>query len=180
MKRRTHVHERVIGHFDKTIDTDYKGGKRVKTKQKLKRAYKNPEKVTLGWIGELEVYCYPYQFPDTVFIGHYPFTGTKLDKYEIRQLGKAWIRSRSYLSACFKKRGTSARRELNKRLLRAYNYSLEHINAPKKMKFSNSITSTTITKPSVTADWDKKKQKYDDWLKNKTDWTKRKKNNATN
>lgn len=75
-------------------------------------------------------------------MGNYPFKGAKLDITEIRHIIKAGIRGRSYLRGVFKKRGTSARRVLNKELLAAYNYGLEEAEHLEKAKIPNSITTT--------------------------------------
>lgn len=58
-----------------------------KKRQKTQRLRKNPLKVVLGKIGDLEVYVYPYQFPDKIFLGHYPDFTMVLGKED---LGKIW------------------------------------------------------------------------------------------
>jgi hypothetical protein len=60
----------------------YKDGK---TKQKTVKTVGNPLKVTLGKIGDLEFYVYPYDYPETVFLGIYPIS-VELDEKDYRKL----------------------------------------------------------------------------------------------
>lgn len=69
------------GRFKRT--TERRGKKR---KQKTERVKKNPKKVRLCQIRDLELYVLPYEYPDTVFIGKYPKFSMALDKYDIPRL----------------------------------------------------------------------------------------------
>lgn len=58
---------------------------------------KNQKKVILGRIGDFEVYVYPYDFPDTVFIGKFPVS-TKIDIFCVNQLIQMYNRAKAYLN----------------------------------------------------------------------------------
>jgi hypothetical protein len=74
-------------------------GKNSKTK--LIRYTKNPEKVVLCKIGELEVYVYPFNYPDKVFFGKYPHFTMQMNEHEITDLFRAYNRIRWYFEHAF-------------------------------------------------------------------------------
>jgi hypothetical protein len=108
------------GAFIRTIIR--KGKKRH---QDTKRVKKSDKKVTLGWIGEFEVYVYPYDFPDTVFIGKFPVS-TQIQKGTENGILNVAQKIRHYLEgAYFNKpnwrKGANARKRAVKQ---AYNKGL--------------------------------------------------------
>ena len=108
-----------------------------KTKrQKTEIIQKNPMKVTLDKIGDLELYCYPFDYPDTVFIGLGEHS-QPLNMYQTRQLFKFYNVSRWFLQGEWTKdldwrgkpkRSMRTRGELKK----AYNLGLERQKETKK------------------------------------------------
>lgn len=54
-----------------------------KRKQDTKRMKKNDKKVILGHIGDFEVYVYPFDYPDTVFVGKFPVS-TQLNLTDVK------------------------------------------------------------------------------------------------
>jgi len=97
-----------------------------KTKrQKTEIIQKNPYKVTLDKIGDLELYCYPFNYPEQVFIG----TGNEsqtLNKYEIRQLFRFYNFSNWYLNGEWQHKTKSKRTEKRRREIeKAYDLGLK-------------------------------------------------------
>lgn len=70
-----------------------KGNKRT---VKTVKMTKNEKKVVLGYIGDFEVYVYPFDYPDSVFIGKFPVS-TKIDFFHVKDLFVAFNRARWYL-----------------------------------------------------------------------------------
>lgn len=70
-----------------------KDGKRH---QNTKRITKNQKKVVLGFIGEFEVYVYPYDYPETVFIGKFPVS-TSIDKTNVHSILGVYNRIRWFI-----------------------------------------------------------------------------------
>ena len=105
------------------IRTVTRKGKR--RKQKTIRIKKNDKKVTLGYIGEFEVYIYPYNYPDTVFVGTFPIS-TILDSGNINQLLGVYNKIKSYLAGYYfnkpnTRKGANSRR---RKIKMAYNTGL--------------------------------------------------------
>ena len=106
------------------IRTTYRVGK--KRKQETKRFQKNQKKVILGRIGDFEIYCYPYEYPDTVFIGQFPVS-TQIDSASVTQLISGYNKAKSYLDGNYfkkpnwRKGANSRRRDIKK----AYNLGLD-------------------------------------------------------
>lgn len=109
------------GAFIRTIVR--KGGKR---RQKTVRIKKNQKKVVLGHIGDFEVYTYPYDFPDTVFVGKFPVS-TKIEKGQERAILSVAQKIRHYLEgAYFNKPNWRKGANARKRAIRkSYNLGLE-------------------------------------------------------
>lgn len=106
------------------IRTRYRIGD--KRKVKTEKFTKNQKKAIFGHIGDFEVYTYPYDYPDTVFIGTFPIS-TKIDSSNVNQLIRAYNMAKAYLSGnYFSKpnsgKGANSRRQL---IQRAYNQGLE-------------------------------------------------------
>lgn len=108
------------------IRTKWRKGK--KTKTKTLRMTKNKKKVILGHIGDFEVYVYPYDYPDSVFVGRFP-TSTKIEASNLNQLISAYNRARSYLNGYYLsgdnwRKGANTRRGV---IRKAYNQGLSAI-----------------------------------------------------
>jgi hypothetical protein len=88
---------------------------------------KNDKKVVLGHLGEFEVYIYPYDYPDTVFIGKFPVS-TQIESDAWRNILKVAMRIKAYSeNQYYKKDGW--RKEANARrrdIKKAYNLGLKH------------------------------------------------------
>lgn len=102
----------------------HKGKKRTK----LTRLKKNPEKVILCYLGNIEMFVYPYQNPDTIFcrIGK-EITG--LDKYEARKIMAVYNQINWALSGGIQDavRGESNSKKA-KEIKKAYDYGLTNEN----------------------------------------------------
>ena len=105
------------------IRTTIRKGKR--RKQKTIRIKPNQEKVVLGHLGDFEVYAYPYDFPDRVFIGSFPVSTQIEDYREVLSIGQ---RIRHYLDGDYlqnkrkKQKGAKVRTEA---IVQAYNLGLK-------------------------------------------------------
>jgi hypothetical protein len=112
------------------IRTTIRKGK--KRHQDTKRIKKNDKKVILGNVGDFEVYVYPYDFPDTVFIGTFPVS-TQISTENVNQLIGAYNRAKAYLEGNYfnkpnwRKATNSRRRAIKK----AYNMGLNDSKKPK-------------------------------------------------
>ena len=112
--------------------TLYRKGR--KRRQRTQRLKKNPEKVVIGKIGELEVYVYPYNFPDKVFLGQYPNFTMTLTKQDIPKLFCIYNISRWYFNGEWQnepKKSKPAKR-LRKLLILAYKTGLDKLKKTKK------------------------------------------------
>jgi hypothetical protein len=103
-----------------------------KRKQETKRIKKNDKKVVLGFIGEFEVYVYPYDFPDTVFCGHFPIS-TKIEKGQENAILGVAQKIRHYLGGDYYnkpnwRKGANARKRA---IQKAYNQGLNDQQIPK-------------------------------------------------
>lgn len=105
------------------IRTKYRSGNTRRQKTEILR--KNQKKVILGHIGDFEAYIYPYDYPDTVFVGSFPIS-TKIENSNVNQLLAVYNRARWFLNGeAFTKPKT--RKEANLRrqhIQRAYNCGL--------------------------------------------------------
>ena len=81
------------GQFKRT--TIRKGKKR---RIETVRFQKNPKKVVLAQINDLQLYCFPYENSDFVFLGKFPNFTMALNKYECRALIVFYNKARWYLS----------------------------------------------------------------------------------
>lgn len=105
------------------IRTTYRKGNKRKTE--TKKMSKNDKKVVLGRIGDFEVYVYPFDYPDTVFIGTFPVS-TKLDTFCINQLFTAYNRARWFLNGEWQNepQSSKAAKIARQRIVSAYNQAL--------------------------------------------------------
>lgn len=99
-----------------------------KRKQKTITMTKNDKKVILGYIGDFELYVYPYDYPDKVFFGAFPIS-TCIEQSNLGQLFSAYNKARTYLNGeYFSKpnwrKGANSRRRA---VQRAYNRGLESV-----------------------------------------------------
>ena len=107
------------GTFTRTISR--RGSKRT---VKTKTIAPNPAKVVLGHIGEMEVYVYPFDFPNNVFVGKFP-NSTCLDRGDASMLhGLAnictWFLDGNAYTKHRMRKGAHARRRA---ILSAYEYA---------------------------------------------------------
>lgn len=104
-----------------------------KRKTKTVRITKNDKKVILGHIGEFEVYVYPYDYPDRVFIGQFPVS-TQIEATERRTLMGICAKICHYLAGTYfkepnwRKGANSRKRDIQK----AYNNGLNELKRKKK------------------------------------------------
>lgn len=96
--------------------------KRVRTR----RIKKNPEKVSFGYIGSIEYFCYPYSNDDKIYYRMGKQTGA-LDKYEIARFMVMYNISRSYLKGGLKRalQGLS-QSKLADKIMEAYNTGVKN------------------------------------------------------
>lgn len=64
---------------------------------KTKRIRKNNKKVVLGSIGDLEIYVYPFDYPDLVFIGKFPVS-TTVTRGNVNEVIAGYNKIKWYLS----------------------------------------------------------------------------------
>lgn len=90
----------------------YRKGKTAR--QKTIKCKKNPEKVVLGYLGQAEVYVYPYNFPDKVFIAQFPNKPIVIDTTNLGDLFKTFNLCRWFFNDAFskpkKRKGANSRR----------------------------------------------------------------------
>ena len=68
-----------------------------KRRQKTTKLPKNPEKVILGRIGDIEVYVYPHSFPYKVFFGIYPMS-TYIEEHQKKDILVLYNKIRWYFN----------------------------------------------------------------------------------
>lgn len=121
------------GQFKRTF---YRKGKRKR--QKTERLKKNPKKVTLCHIRDLEVYVIPYDYPNTVFIGKYPHFSMALDRYDIPRLFVFINKMRWFLDGYWQKGAdfTKEAKTAPALLKKAYNLGLDELKkkSPRSLK----------------------------------------------
>jgi hypothetical protein len=107
------------GTFTRTI---IRRDKRVTVKTTY--AKPNPKKVIIGKLGDLEVYVYPYDFPNRVFMGKFPVTFSLTKQDIAAMLGLASISTWFLNGNAFKShrmgKAANARRRA---ILSAYKYA---------------------------------------------------------
>jgi len=98
-------------------------------RQRTERLKKNPKKVTLCRVKELEIYVFPYEYPDTVFIGKYPTFSMALDRYDIPRLFVLVNKMRWFLDGKWQKRVnfTKEAQTHSALLQKAYNLGLDEL-----------------------------------------------------
>jgi hypothetical protein len=85
----------------------------------------NQKKVILGFLGELEVYVYPFDFPDKVFLGKFPLN-TEFDSTNVQTLLGAYNKVKWFLAGQWQKKPkTTIRTQMRRqRISTAYNLGL--------------------------------------------------------
>lgn len=114
-----------------------------KRTQKTHRFPKNLEKVVIAQIGTLEIYVYPYQFPNQVFLGLFPIN-VKLSKYQANDLMRAFNTIRWYLEDKWTDKPTRNKKAnaLRRALQKAYLHGEQNHNNPKKQAKPKKKTKT--------------------------------------
>lgn len=104
-----------------------------KRKQKTTRITKNQKKVVLGFIGDFEVYVYPYDYPDVAFIGKFP-TSVQINADNVRQLFSCFNKIRAYLNGNYFSEPNSRKATNSRRhdIQTAYNHALNEKRTKKK------------------------------------------------
>lgn len=113
------------------IRTKLRKGK--KTRQKTLKIKKNHKKVVLGHLGDFEVYVYPFEFPDKVFLGKFPVS-TIIDSTNVQQVLGVYNQMRWFLkgegfSKANKRKGANSRRQA---IQTAYTNGLNELKDKKK------------------------------------------------
>lgn len=92
-----------------------------KRRQKTVLRKRNPEKVTLGYIGDVEFYTYPYEFPNKIFFGIYPLS-TYIEAGQEEDILRIYNKVRWYFKEEWTKQRTSSKRANSRRrhIQRAY------------------------------------------------------------
>lgn len=108
--------------------------KGAKKKVKTERKKKNPEKVVLAKMGDLELYVYPYSYPDKIFIGSYPKFTQVLEMSDLPKFFVFFNRAKWFLNGEWQKGYISAKglKIPRHRIVRAYNYALDKQKKAKK------------------------------------------------
>lgn len=118
------------------IRTTYRRGKQ--RKQTTERIKPNMKKVILGSIGEFEVYVYPFDYPDKVFIGKFPVS-TYLDKSGVSGLQgminicKWYLDGGAFTKETWRKAANSRRHVIQK----AYDLALNELRSSEKARISH-------------------------------------------
>ncbi len=112
--------------------------KNKKTHQKTLKIKPSSKKVVLGHIGDFEVYVYPFDYPDKVFVGKYPIN-TMIDSTNVKQLLGAynqiqWFLSGKAFSKPSNRKGANMRRQS---IVSAYNRGLNDQISKEKGKSDN-------------------------------------------
>ena len=99
-----------------------------KRRQKTIRPPRNPEKVCLAQLKELEFYVYPKNHPDKVFIGIYPLS-TYIEYDDLKRLWGILNKIRWYLREDWTKqrKQTKAAKYSREAIVRAYNAGLSRL-----------------------------------------------------
>ena len=104
-----------------------------KTKTETLRIKPNQKKVVLGHVGEFEVYVYPFDFPDKVFLGKFPVS-TALNSTDVKNILGVYNQMRWFLAGnAFiepnSRKGANSRRRA---IVSAYDCALNELKGKKK------------------------------------------------
>jgi hypothetical protein len=97
-----------------------------KTKTVTIKIKDNESKVILGYTGALQIYVYPYSYPDKVFIGKYPIS-TVIEKTTVQQLMSSMNIVRWFLEGNWQNTGKCRKnvRKVREMIQKAYNNELK-------------------------------------------------------
>ena len=110
----------------------YRKGKQ-KT-QKTETHKKNPLKVTLAKIGDLEIYVYPFQYPDKIFLGKYPQFTMILSKYDLGKWFASYNIMKWFLNGYWTKKAQKRKRsqKTSATIQKAYNLGIQNLKEAQK------------------------------------------------
>jgi hypothetical protein len=113
------------------IRTTWRKGK--KKHQDTVKIKVNQKKVVLGFIGDFEMYVYPFDYPDTVFLGKFPVS-TQIKSTNVKEVLGAYNQMRWFLangafSKDGKRKGVNARRRT---IQSAYNSGVLELRSKKR------------------------------------------------
>lgn len=130
-KRNTKTTIVETGNFTRVLE---RSGKRKR--QKTQRHKRNPEKVTLYKVGDLELYAYPYTNPDQMFIGSYPDFNMAITKADLSRLFGLYIKARWFLNGCWQNRRfkTKTAKSASTSICKSYDYGLKHLKKTAKRR----------------------------------------------
>lgn len=96
-------------------------------KQKTTRIKNNPEKIILGKLGDLEIYAYPYQYPNKIFVGIYPLS-TYIEEHQKEDILVLYNRVRWYFNEEWTKKRKQGKwaKTSRKAIVSAYNHALNN------------------------------------------------------
>ena len=167
--RATKTTEIRTGYFEKKI---IRHGQ--KKREKLSRFEKNPAKLSLGWFGNLEFFCYPHTDFDKVFIRD----GNKIhgyDKYDLPRMIAIFNKARwvTEHGSSIIKGVLDSESPLARMVQNAYNAGIQqeliHDSKIKKLEFEERLKSLENMKPKFRDKW------FEDEPALKREWDKRKK-----
>jgi len=124
------------------IRTVWRKGK--KRRQESLRIKPNYKKVILGGFGEFEVYVYPFDYPDKVFIGKFPVS-TYLVMSDVKKLMGLTATMRWFLDGkAFNedgwRKGVNSRRRA---IQNSYNLALSELRSKEKTRIKHNYNYTT-------------------------------------
>ena len=99
-----------------------------------KKALHNPKKVVLYKIHDIELYVYPYDYPDKIFIGQFP-NSIELDKTTVESVLKLYNIGKWFLNGFWARKPYRMTKEAHARrqaLVQAYKMGLKTIKKARK------------------------------------------------
>ena len=126
-----------------TITREYGYFSRIKTRKGKKRRQSTEyrktrgEKVLLAKLGDLELYVYPKDYPDRVFLGIFPMS-TCISEEQLGLLFNIYNKSKWYLKEDWTRKDTwrKGANSLRRRIQRSYARGLERQKKRRKDRFS--------------------------------------------
>jgi len=103
-------------------------------RQRTERLKKNPKKVVLCQIRDLELYVLPYEYPDTAFLGKYPTFSMAIDRYDLPRVFVFFNKLRWFLNGGWHKKvhSTKEAKKQSVSLEKAYNVGLAELKEKRK------------------------------------------------
>jgi len=126
--RPTRTHTKEYGYY---IREKWSKGK--KRKQKTTKVKKNSEKVLLCRIGDVELYVYPKDYPDKIFMGIFPMS-TTLEAFQVKDLLRAYNRAKWFINGDWQKTPRSAigAKSLRQRILKSIDLGVKRMKEAQK------------------------------------------------